>query len=388
MISSRQFKALCVAGSCMAWPSPMHAGSGSTPDSGGIEPTRQVERRPVLMGTVTRIVVVAGTREDALATTAKIEQTLRSTEDELSTWKAGTELDRFNRTAIGRAVELPPRLDAELLRALDCAEATGGTFDPTVGALTRAWDLRGQGRQPREDELNEARRRSGWRLLSRDDSAWTRHRNIIVDEGGFAKGAALDRVRRQLDSMPPRRVLIDLGGQFLLFDSHKDPEPWPLAVADPDDRSMPVLRLIVSGGSVATSANSERSVKAGGATIGHLLDPRTGSPAHDFGSVTVWAPSGLDADCLATGLFVAGPDAAIEFAARHRDVEVVVLERHGSRLEARVSEGLRERVEVISQRLSLRSATTNPDPSRGADRSAGESSRRSVKTDANTGATP
>ena len=109
---------------------------------------------------------------------------------------------------------------------------------------------------------------------------------------------------------------------------------------------------------MATSSNSERSIEVGDTTVGHLLDPHTGRPADDFGSLTVWAPTGFEADCLATGLFVAGPDAAIDFAASH-PVEVVVLERHGSRLEARVSEGLRDRVEAISERLSLLVETTD-----------------------------
>jgi len=41
--------------------------------------------------------------------------------------------------------------------------------------------------------------------------------------------------------------------------------------------------------------------------VGHILDPRTGKPAPFRGSVTVLAPTGAEADCLSTGLFVMGP---------------------------------------------------------------------------------
>lgn len=313
-----------------------------------------VERRPMLMGTVTRLVVTGPTREEALATTVAIERILRSAEDELSTWTAGTELDRLNRTPLGQGVELSPELDGELLRALDCADATHGAFDPTVGALTEAWDLRGRGRHPLEEELENARRRTGWHLLGYKNGVWTRLHDVVIDEGGFGKGAALDRVQSWMRRSPEQRALIDLGGQLLLIDSTADPSPWLIDVADPDDRSLPILRFSVLSGSVATSANSERALGTTNGTIGHLLDPRSGRPASDFGSVTVWAPTALEADCLATGLFVAGPDAALEYAGNHPGIEVVVIERLDRLLSARASAGLLERIDVVSNRISLR----------------------------------
>jgi thiamine biosynthesis lipoprotein len=50
---------------------------------------------------------------------------------------------------------------------------------------------------------------------------------------------------------------------------------------------------------------------------GHILDPRTGLPVERAGSVTVVAPTGLEADALSTALFVLGPDAAPALLARH-----------------------------------------------------------------------
>ena len=88
-------------------------------------------------------------------------------------------------------------------------------------------------------------------------------------------------------------------------------------LADPRDRQRAVARIEIPSGSVATSGNSERGVVVDGRRIGHLLDPRTGRPAPDFGSLTVWAPTALEADCLATGLYVLGPEAALAWAERH-----------------------------------------------------------------------
>ncbi len=83
-------------------------------------------------------------------------------------------------------------------------------------------------------------------------------------------------------------------------------ERW-VEIADPDRRDHGVARLRLRSGSVATSGNSERGVLINGVRRGHLLDPLTGCPAPDWGSVTVVASDPVAADCLSTALFVMGP---------------------------------------------------------------------------------
>jgi FAD:protein FMN transferase len=49
--------------------------------------------------------------------------------------------------------------------------------------------------------------------------------------------------------------------------------------------------------------------------VSHTLDPRTGRPAaNDVASVTVLAPTCMEADALSTVLAVLGPDDGIAFA--------------------------------------------------------------------------
>jgi thiamine biosynthesis lipoprotein ApbE len=122
---------------------------------------------------------------------------------------------------------------------------------------------------------------------------------------------------------------------------------WTASLADPARRTRTVAALDLAGGSLSTSGNSEHPLEVDGRRVGHLLDPRSGAPARDFGSLTVWAPTGLIADCLSTGLFVMGPDAALAWAATHPGIEVVVLEHEASRLRLRASAGLAGRVRPL-----------------------------------------
>ena len=262
------------------------------------------------MGTSVEIQVTADHRASAVQASELIVRALESAEARLSTWRADSELSRFQRGE----VEASPALRAELDAAVAWGRATEGAFEPRCAAMVQAWDLRGEGRLPSRDEQ---------RAAALDHSRW--------EEGGFGKGAGLAAVARELAALPDvQRAQVNLGGQWLLF----GPSLFEIEVADPDARGAAIATLRIPGGSVATSGNSERGVVIDGQRFGHVLDPRSGAPARDFGSVTVIHPDPLAADCLATAFLVLGPEAALAWAARDPQLEVLIVERgpHGPRL--------------------------------------------------------
>jgi thiamine biosynthesis lipoprotein len=144
-------------------------------------------------------------------------------------------------------------------------------------------------------------------------------------------------------------VAMDFGGQVLRAGARDAAEDYD--IADPNERLRGVLRIRIDVGSLATTANSERRIRVGDRDLGHILDPRSGRPAKDFGSITVWARSAFAADCLSTGLFVMGPDAALAFAEKQEGIEVLALVASGDddnpQLTARMTSGMRDRVTAL-----------------------------------------
>lgn len=324
------------------------AGAASI-DAGARQTT--LERRLYLMGTEATVAVRASDRASALAAAERAVRALEATEARLSTWRPESELSRLNRAPVGSVVQLSPALAAELTAALGCAEATGGAFDPVAGPLVDLWDLRGSGRVPGPAEIAAVLPASRLEALElRGPGAIRRHPGVRIEEGAWGKGAGIDRALAALETTPAARAAwLDLGGQAAVLGNSL----WTATLADPDQRDRPVVALELVGGSLSTSGNSEHALEVAGRKIGHLLDPRTGAPAPDFGSLSVWAPGGLLADCLSTGLFVMGPDAALAWAAAHRGIEVVVLEREGGSLRLRTSAGLAGRVRALVPDLSM-----------------------------------
>ena len=64
-----------------------------------------------------------------------------------------------------------------------------------------------------------------------------------------------------------------------------------------------------------------------GRVYGHMIDPRSGEPAHGPASVTVLAPTAALADALSTAFYLLGPEAAGAYVARHPEIGVVIVER-------------------------------------------------------------
>ncbi len=305
------------------------------------------ERRVAVMGTSLYVAVSCRDREAALAASESALAEVRRVEDLLTTWRDDSPLAHVNAAPVGESVALDPELSAVLADVFRWSVATRRAFDPTVLPLIRAWDLRGNGRIPSREALAAALAATGPDRFRFDAARATATRldpSAGIDDGAWGKGYALDRAADRFRSAGGKNALFDLGGQVLSRGKNVDGKEWTVAIAHPRDRTQPVVVLAIPNLSASTSGNSERRRVVSGRHIGHLLDPRTGGPAKDFGSVTVLAPSALVADVLSTAFFVLGPREGLALSARLRrdgtPNDVLFLVEHGDGLEAVASPGI------------------------------------------------
>ena len=255
-----------------------------------------------LMGTRATLVASASSRTAAVESLDQMLATLEHAEDELSTWRAESVLSRLNRQPVDEAWAGPEWL-CDLLSELESwNEITEGAFDPGIGSLIDAWDLRGAGRRVSPAALAAVQVRTGVRNFGvrRLPCSVTRRVDATLDAGGFGKGLALDRIA---DITKPG--FVDLGGQVAVF-GRPPAEGWPVTIAHPERREVPVVELRLTAGSLAVSGGSERDRRVEGRTIGHIVDPRTGQPIARTISVAVWHERAMAADVLATALYVMG----------------------------------------------------------------------------------
>lgn len=286
------------------------------------------------MGTLCRIQGVADRRDQGLMAVEAGFAAIEATEALLSTWRKETPLARLGQAQAGETVTVPSDLARLLARAQAFGEQTAGGFDPAIGALVQAWDLRGEGRVPAAAELASALARSGMGKVAVDlerEIVTLGIEGLSFDAGGFGKGAGLARAGEALTRLGLRDWLIDFGGQILTDPAGPAQE---IPIAHPGDRGRPLARLSLRGLSAATSSFGQRP--------GHILDPRSGQPAADFGSVTVIGADAMQVDALATGLFVLGPREGLARAEALAGIEAIYLLHGDGQVTARATSGCRE----------------------------------------------
>lgn len=275
-----------------------------------VAPVSELDRETLCMGTRLRVQIQGpgnqtAASESAFAEADRIEQAC-------STWRSDSIWSRLN--ASGEA-QLDPEWVSLLASAKAWSDRMEGAFDPCLGRLVAAWGARQGGRMPSPEAISQARQASGAAHLSISGATVRLSGGAWIEEGGFVKGYALDRMARVLKARGMASGLLDFGGQLLAFGA-----PCAVTIADPMDRTKARLSLVLKDASLACSGDSERGR--------HLLDPRTGQPCEPWGEVAVVADTGFEADVLSK-LFILGPDRGLAWADAH-GVAAVFISNGGS----------------------------------------------------------
>jgi len=259
------------------------------------------------MGTEIRVAVEAEDRPAGMGATDVALAAIQVAERRLSTWNDRTELSRVNAARTGTELKLSALLHRDLTNAFQCAADTAFSFNPAVGPLVVAWGLRTGGKTPNSAELQVALEDSKPRSFAMTPEGIIRGRpGAKLEEGAFGKGAALDDAVAALAAVQTSRALLDFGGQLSVLGVGET----EVQIAHPLQRKVSILTWRVSAGSVSSSGNSEHGR--------HIIDPISGRPSDFAGTVSVWARSGWEADCLSTALFVMGPHVGMAWVRREK----------------------------------------------------------------------
>jgi thiamine biosynthesis lipoprotein len=265
---------------------------------------------------------VAGAKVDAGALQSQIDSLLERINGQMSTWRADSELSRFNSS---RSPGWFP-VSAETAFVVEAAAAIStlshGAFDVTVGPIVNLWGFgpeRGEAGPPSEQQIQATMARVGYRYLAvrASPSALRKQRpDVYVDLSAIAKGFAVDEVARLLDEQHIQSYLVEIGGELRARGSKADGTPWKVAIEQPRSGERSVQSIVaLRDHAIATSGDYRNYVEKDGKRYSHTINPRTGRPIdHGLASVSVVTDSAMRADALATAIMVMGPEEGYQLA--------------------------------------------------------------------------
>jgi FAD:protein FMN transferase len=298
----------------------------------------------------------AGGTEAALAALDLVDEL----EAQLSVFRDDSEVSLLNARAANRPVEVEPRMFALLALAAAIYQQTGGAYDIATGRLTKLWGFfRRQGRVPQADELAEAMKSVGMQHVRLDherQSVRFLQPGVEINLGSIGKGYALDRMAELLTAAGIENFLLHGGNSSVLGHgssgdcTNASPpnlpdvvpaalrppvEPgakmsnldcgWRIGLRHPLEPERRIGEIRLRNRALGTSGSGVQFFEHQGRRYGHILDPRTGWPADGVLSTTIAAPSGAQADALATACYVLGSRAAIDYCRKQAGISAVIM---------------------------------------------------------------
>ena len=290
------------------------------------------------MGTFWRVSImnVDARRADELR--GKIQSQLDADDQLLSTYKNDSALMRFN---LSNSTSLWPVSEAMadiVTEALHIGYKTNGAMDITVGPLVNLWGF-GPTKQPEkipdQAQIDDARARTGLQHLTVINQYGQQYLqkdipDLFVDLSTVGEGYAADHLAALMTQEGISRYLVSVGGALVSRGLNASDQPWRVAIQKPTDTQNAVQAVVdINGHGISTSGSYRNYYELDGKRLSHVIDPQTGRPIeHNLVSVTVIAPTALEADNWDTGLMVLGPEKAKEVV-RQEGLAVYMITREG-----------------------------------------------------------
>jgi len=148
---------------------------------------------------------------------------------------------------------------------------------------------------------------------------------MLIDLGGIAKGYAVDEAIKFLRKRGVKNALVEAGGD--LYCMGEGPQgKWRVGVQHPRKMNRIFEVIGLKDRAVATSGDYYRFFFIKGKRHSHIINPKTGMTVQENPmSVSIIAPTTTDADALATGVFVLGPERGMRLIEKLEDVEGMII---------------------------------------------------------------
>jgi thiamine biosynthesis lipoprotein len=300
-------------------------------NTGGVEFNKKLLRvtgTVLAMGTTVSMTLVSSSRDKAEAAMKTAYEEMTRLSGLMNGFDDGSPVAILNKEGVLK--EASPEIIEVITGALKYYRLTGGVFDITIKPVIDLFGQefsRGENRYPSQEEIEEVLELVGSdmiRIQGRDITLEKPGMGITLD--GIAKGYIVDCVSKIFLEREIEDHLINAGGDIKARGIREDGKPWIIAIQDPvkKDSHLDVIHLYDAA--VGTSGNYENYLDRE-KMFHHIANPKTGLSPVMNASASVIAPTGMEADALATSLLVMNAIDGISFIDSLPEREALVISR-------------------------------------------------------------
>ena len=301
-------------------------------------------RNTITMGTAASFTVYGSNGSENIDGMLKLIDSLDK--DVLSWRSADSEIYRVNTTyKPDEDITVSSEFAGVLKQTLDISRAHDDLLDITIRPLADVWGIEdGRTEIPSQADIDSALRLVDVSKVSVDgDTLRISEPGMMLDLGAVGKGYGCDMAAEYLKGTDAAGACVALGGSIVVYGSKPDGTAWKVGVKDPRAGEGTTMGVISFGDGetafVSTSGDYERYVEVDGVRYHHILDPRTGSPAHsDVAAVTIVTKDGFLSDALSTACFVLGQEEGQKLLEKY-DAEGLFIDHEGT---ITMTEGMRQ----------------------------------------------
>jgi len=249
---------------------------------------------------------------DVAALQAAIDARLEALNASLSTYRPDSLITAFNDAPVGQAMPIDADFEHMLALSRQVHQASGGAFDPTVGALVNLWGFgwpkpeQPLTRLPEPGAIEAARGRFD-AVEQPSAGQLVKHAPLRLDFSAIAKGYGVDLIAEVVRSQGVQHFMTEIGGEVATQGAGPTGGPWRIGIEAPDPAVTGRLltRVHLTDGALATSGNYRNFFEVEGRRFSHVIDPVSGYPVPQPPvSVSVIATSVALADAWATAFMV------------------------------------------------------------------------------------
>jgi thiamine biosynthesis lipoprotein len=256
-----------------------------------------IRRCQPLLGTFVEIHLDGGSDTALQREAGKAFELIRGIQRNMGFHDAESDVTRLNRCAHIAPLRVHPWTWRVLEHASQLSAETGGAFDITVAPQLVQW-----GYLPRHNSSTPALQAGAWQQIELLPDCRVRfHQPLQIDLGGTAKGFAVDKAIDYLASRGIEQATVNAGGDLRMH----GPPNQPVVIRDPAQPQAKHHATMMLRPALATSAAYFSRKRIGGARVSPIVHPRTGKPLRSNTSVSVFAPTCMEADALTKAVLLA-----------------------------------------------------------------------------------